>query len=90
MSLVDDAPMQLPPRHAPADRAAPSRAEELSLELARLVRREREHAERIRRLELALRAVLADLQSRMNAREPLSVPRDLPTVLREAYAALDA
>jgi len=64
--------------------------DELSGEVARLVRDEQESTRRIGRLKAALRALLDDLKCRLKTQEPLAKAlRDLPSVLREAEEALE-
>jgi len=59
-------------------------------EVARLQRCEQNSAERILRLKTALRTLLTDFERCAKAEEPLAgTLRELPTVLREAYAALE-
>jgi hypothetical protein len=67
-----------------------TRADRLAIEVARLELREQENTERIRRLKVALRALLEDLNCRVKTQEPLpAMLRDFGSVLREAREALE-
>ena len=69
---------------------ARSKADELAREVARLQRCEHKSAERILRLRTALRTLLTDFERCVKVEKPLAgALRELPTVLREAYAALE-
>ena len=87
--------MRLPRSQSASSRAdelndARSKADELAREVAQLQRCAQESAECILRLKTALRTLLADFERCAKAEVPLAgALRDLPTVLREAYAALE-
>ena len=71
---------------------APGRSttDDLAFEVARLARRDAERAERICRLEAALRMLLDDLTCRVKTQEPVpGALRDFESVRREVSKALE-